>query len=352
MSPDRTKFFSRQILVPSIGPEGLERLSGSSVLVIGLGGLGAPASLQLACSGVGRVGLLDFDKVELTNLHRQTTFTLSDIGRFKTEATKEFLEARVPDLKVEIFTRIFDSNLSAEFLNSWDIVLDCTDTVSAKYWINDLCVSAGKPFVMASLYRTSAQFALFSSKPCYRCVYPNLEEVEIGNCVVGGVLGTLSTIAGAHQAALAIRYLLGPDKTPKDRLFQLEWDSPLYYETVMHADPNCSCCGSKRENSARTKIEIGLEEYLSEKRNPDVLLIDVRESEERSSRSIPDSIFFPLSEMEKGNLPDLPKESTLILICESGIRSKKAVTILSPHFSRVYSLSGGRRALLLGVDSL
>lgn len=348
MSPEQKKYFSRQTKLPFLGESGQNRLLQKSVLVIGLGGLGSPASLHLATSGVGRIGLWDFDTVELSNLHRQTAFTLSDIGRKKTETTKEYIEARVPGIRLETFTEIFSERIDQHIFKNWDIVLDCTDQIQAKYTINRFCIQNSKPLVTASVFRTSAQVAIFSphGKPCYKCLYPNLEGSELLSCEDGGVLGIQTAIAGLYQASFAIQHLLFPEKSPTHSAFQLEWESPLLYETFLEADPNCTECGSgKREETLRDEID--LKDWKEWKKDPKYILLDVRESEERKETPIVNSVFSPLSELSSSIALSFSKEKIYITICESGIRSKKAAKILKEAGLTAYSLQGGRKILAL-----
>lgn len=348
MSPEQKKYFSRQTKLPFLGESGQNGLLQKSALVIGLGGLGSPASLHLATAGVGRIGLWDFDTIELSNIHRQTAFTLSDIGRKKTDTTKEYIQARVPGIRLETFSEIFSEKIDPSIFKNWDIILDCTDQIQAKYSINRFCIQNAKPLVTASVFRTSAQIAIFSphGKPCYKCLYPNLEGSELLSCEDGGVLGVQTAIAGLYQASFAIQYLLFPDKSPTHSAFQLEWESPLLYETFLEADPNCTDCGSgKREETL--KDEIDLKDWKEYKKDPKYILLDVRESEERKETPIVNSIFSPLSELSITTALGFSKENIYITICESGIRSKKAAKILKEAGLTAYSLQGGRKILAL-----
>ncbi|MEI1279166.1 HesA/MoeB/ThiF family protein [Leptospira venezuelensis] len=348
MSPEQKKYFSRQTKLPFLGESGQTGLLQKSALVIGLGGLGSPASLHLATAGVGKIGLWDFDTVELSNLHRQTTFTLSDIGRKKTDTAKEYIQARVPGIQIETFTEFFSERINPSIFNNWDIILDCTDQIQAKYTINRFCIQNSKPLVTASVFRTSAQIAIFSpkGKPCYKCLYPNLEGSELLSCEDGGVLGVQTAIAGLYQASFAIQYLLFPEKSPTHSTFQLEWESPLLYETFLEADPNCTECGSGKKEETLLD-EIDLKDWKEWKKDPKYILLDVRESEERKETPIGNSIFSPLSELSINTALSFSNEKIYITICESGIRSQKAAKILKEAGLTAYSLQGGRKILAL-----
>ncbi|TGK00708.1 dinucleotide-utilizing protein [Leptospira semungkisensis] len=350
MTPEERKYFARQIKLPFLGEAGQESLRQKSALVIGLGGLGSPASLHLATAGVGRIGLWDFDTVELSNLHRQTAFTLSDIGRKKTEVTSEFLAARVPGLQTEIINEIFGDTVDEDRFKEWDIILDCTDQVPAKYAINRLSYKNKKPFVTGSVFRTSAQISIFSpeGKPCYKCMYPDLEDSELVSCAEGGVLGVQTAIAGMYQASLAIQYLLFPEKSPTRSSFQLEWESPLLYEVEIQADRHCTVCGEGNRKSNIQKEEIIFSEWIKLRKDPNSILLDVRESEEVSEFPIAETVHFPLSKIQFADFSQFSRDKLYITICESGMRSKKVTRTLQEKGFSSYSLQGGRK--IMGQD--
>ncbi|EMJ89093.1 HesA/MoeB/ThiF family protein [Leptospira meyeri] len=341
------QFFQRQIQVPEIGFVGQKKWKDSSVLVIGLGGLGCPAALHLSLAGIGRIGLVDFDLVEVPNLHRQTLFTLDDVGKPKTEVVAKKLSEHCPWLRVECFSELISESTKPELFNSWDIVLDCTDTITSKYAINDLCIKKSIPLVTASVFRTSAQFAIFSGegKPCYRCLFPDLQEGDTLNCSIGGVLGVQTALAGTYQTSLVLQYLLDPDNTDLTSVYFLEWNPPTLFQSKIDPNLGCPSCGSgkKEINFESDRLEIHVEDFLSYQTRGNVLLVDVREKEEADAQPIPGCFPLPLSELEKGFMPELQNNITLVCICETGVRSKKALTYL-PNNLEKYSLVGGRRA--------
>ncbi|TGK05487.1 dinucleotide-utilizing protein [Leptospira langatensis] len=347
MDPEERKYFSRQIKLPFLGEPGQEKLRASSALVIGLGGLGSPASLHLATAGIGKIGLWDFDTIELSNLHRQTAFTLSDLGKRKTDITAQFLTARVPGLKTEIFHEVFGDPIDEARFDAWDIILDCTDQVPAKYAINRLAHRKKKPFVTASVFRTSAQISIFSpeGKPCYKCLYPDLDGSDLLSCAEGGVLGIQTAIAGMYQASLAIQYLLFPERSPTRSSFQIEWESPLVYEVEIQADPHCTVCGEVKTTSSIPKEEITFSEWISLQEDPNTVLLDIRELKETLEFPISNSIFFPLSKIDDADFSPFSKNKIYIAVCESGMRSKRAARILQEKGFKSYSLQGGRRVL-------
>lgn len=348
MNTDKENFFQRQTLVPEIGTNGQKKWKESSVLIIGVGGLGCPSALQLALSGIGRIGLVDFDVVDASNLHRQTLFTWKDIGRKKTEVAAEVLKTHVPWLQTEIYSEFLNLNSNIDFLDTWDIVLDCTDTIIAKYTINDICLTKKIPLVTASVFKTSAQFAIFSGdgNPCYRCLFPNLSEGDTLSCNEGGVLGIQATLAGTYQASLVLQYLLNPTQINLNSVYFLEWNPISFYQSIVEKNPECKAC-SKHHQQMLTKSktqELDVEGFLKLKSNVSVILLDVRENEEIILSPIPNTFCFPLSELEKGNLPYLKDDQTIVCVCESGIRSMKALSYLT-NFKNKYSLIGGRKVL-------
>ncbi|MBM9547996.1 HesA/MoeB/ThiF family protein [Leptospira sp. 201903074] len=347
MGTEEESFFQRQIQVPEIGNLGQKRWRDSSVLVIGLGGLGCPAALQLALGGIGRIGLVDFDHVEVSNLHRQTLFTFRDLGLPKTEVVSKVLLEHCPWLQVECFSELVAEGTKPEILDGWDLVLDCTDTISSKYTINDLCNQKSIPLVTASVFRTSAQFAIFSEKgqPCYRCLFPNLKEGDTLNCKMGGVLGVQTALAGTYQASLALQYLLNPKVTELSSVYFMEWNPPTLYQSKIEADLDCPNCGKGKKETQiiLNEKELNPSEFITYQKKRNTLLVDVREKEETDSNPIPNTFLLPLSELERGYLPDFDKDLTIVCICETGVRSQKAVSYLQTK-GEIFSLKGGRRA--------
>ncbi|PJZ70067.1 hypothetical protein CH373_09735 [Leptospira perolatii] len=350
MDETRKSYFARQIRLPSFGEKGQEKLLSSSALVIGLGGLGTPAVMYLANSGVGKIGVMDFDTVEMSNLHRQPIYSLADLGKRKAQVTSDFLKNRTPEIEIKSFEFPFTEEIGSDFLKEWDVVLDCTDSLSSKMAANDLCVKAGKPFVFASVFRISAQIALFSGKgkPCYRCLYPNLENsASLMSCEDGGVLGIITGLAGMQQASFAIRSLLSQSENIEGKLFQLDWDSPVLYETKIQPNVKCTICSDKSKNLFEMKQlnpeEITFFEYSTLSKSEPTFLVDVREEDEQFAEPISGSCSLPLSQIEAGTRPSFPKDSTIVAICATGVRSKRAVSLLKSSYGSVYSFKGGKR---------
>ncbi|TGM34831.1 HesA/MoeB/ThiF family protein [Leptospira biflexa] len=348
MKSKKEIFFQRQCLVPEIGQEGQKKWNDASVLIIGLGGLGCPSALQLALAGVSRIGLVDFDVVEVSNLHRQTLFTWKDIGRKKTEVVSEVLKEHIPWIQIETFSEFLNSNSNTQIFETWDIVLDCTDTIISKYAINDFCLEKKIPLVTASVFRTSAQFAIFSGdgKPCYRCLFPNLSEGDTFSCNEGGVLGIQTSLAGNYQASLVLQYLLNPHQFELNTVYFIEWNPISFYQSKVEQDLQCPSCSEQRhlKRSEGNCLEIDQVGYLELKSKTSVILLDVREEEEVIHSPIPDAVWFPLSELEKGKSPPGISDQTIVCVCETGVRSLKATSYLT-NFQNKFSLIGGRRVL-------
>ena len=371
MEEYRSKYFERQMKVPAIGIDGQQRLETSSALVVGLGGLGCPAALQLATAGVGRIGIMDGDRVELTNLHRQTAYTVHDVGKPKTKCLAAFLRDRVPGIQIESIPSFFHAGIGGQALSDYSIILDCTDLIAAKCAISDAAIKAHRPLVTASVYRTSAQIALFSGSgnPCYRCLYPDIEAVSLASCSDVGVLAVQTALAGTYQASLAIRFLLNPDTIHTDRNYQLEWESMQIYETRIQGRKNCTACGvdaaGKRQSdrpSEASKLAPGSKTQSALRNNADqsmhvtweqvrswasegrLHLVDVREFDEIQENPIVDAQHFPLSRIRNGLSPERRADAILVLVCETGQRSMEAAIQLSSG-GPVHSILGGRRSL-------
>lgn len=230
--------YKRHIMLPEIGEDGQERLLGSSVLVIGAGGLGAPVLLYLAAAGVGRIGIVDFDKVDISNLQRQVIFSTDDIGRLKAEAAAERIRSLNPDLTVEAITEKFDTGNAKPIAGSYDIVLDATDNIETKYLINDTCVELGKPFVHAAVNQYGGNvMTVLPGSACMRCVFP--DAVKQKESSEYGILGAIPGIAGAVQAAEAIKVLTGAGEPLASRL--LTFDALTMNFVTIGLQPSESC---------------------------------------------------------------------------------------------------------------
>jgi sulfur-carrier protein adenylyltransferase/sulfurtransferase len=350
--------YSRQVRLPEIGPAGQAKLANGSVLVVGAGGLGSPAATYLAAAGVGRIGLVDFDRVDETNLHRQILYTTSDLGRPKLEAARERLHGLNPEVSVETHdTRLTSAN-ALDILRGYDVVLDGTDNFATRYLVNDACVLLGKPNVYGSVIRFEGQASVFSTSdgPCYRCLHPDPPPAHlVPSCAEAGVLGVLPGIIGTIQATEAIKIIVGAGETLAGRL--LLFDALRMTFRVIQLRRRC------HEHAAITKL-IDYEELcnpvnetnitpteLAERiSRGDVLLIDVREPYEWNAGHLETAQHIPLQQIPQ-RFGEIPKDRDVVMICRSGGRSEHARAFLANQgYTRVLNLVGGMGRWAQDVD--
>ena len=360
--------YSRQLVLPEIGPKGQQKLKNSSAVVIGAGGLGIPASVYLAAAGVGRVGIVDDDIVEKSNLHRQTVYSEADLGREKARVMGERLHEVNPHVEVAPLEVRLSSANAMEVLRSFDVVLDCTDNFPARYLINDACVLLGKPDVDASFFRFDGQASVCDAKrgPCYRCLFPEPPPPDtVQDCAVAGVLGVLPGIMGGIQAAQAINLLLENGRSLVGRLLLFNAADMSFSELRDGKNAGCPACGATPSVTSLIDYEEfcgvrgpakGVSDVtpLELKRmmgsGNGVVLLDVRERYEHEVSHIGGSKLIPLSELEK-RAGELRKVDEVVVYCHVGVRSARAVEYLaSLGFRRVWNLKGGIRAWAEEVD--
>src|ERR1700726_4877657 len=249
LSKDEILRYSRHLIMPEVGMEGQLKLKNSKVLLIGTGGLGAPLGLYLAAAGVGRLGLVDFDVVDMTNLQRQVTFGSSDIGKPKTEAARERLSSLNPDIQIDTFETKLTSDNALELFKDFDIIVDGTDNFPTRYLVNDACILLGKPNVYGSIFRFEGQVTVFGMPegPCYRCLYPEPPPPGlVPSCAEGGVLGVLPGIVGSIQAMETIKLLLKTGDSLVGRLLLFDALAMKFRELKLRKNPNCPMCGEHR----------------------------------------------------------------------------------------------------------
>ncbi|HUF36295.1 MAG TPA: molybdopterin-synthase adenylyltransferase MoeB [Gemmatimonadales bacterium] len=361
LSHAETLRYSRHLLLPEVGVEGQRKLKAARVLTIGAGGLGSPLSLYLAAAGVGTIGIVDFDVVDLTNLQRQIVHGTSTLGRPKLESARERLTDLNPNVKVESFEARLSSENALDIIREFDIVVDGTDNFPTRYLVNDACVLLGKPNVYGSIFRFEGQASVFYAKegPCYRCLYsepppPGL----VPSCAEGGVLGVLPGIIGSIQALETIKWIIGAGDSLVGRLVLFDALKLRFRELRLRKDPSCPICGDAPTIRELIDYEafcgIGaapayqgpevLVEALQEERGAkgeDLVLIDVREPHEWEIAHIEGAQLIPL-----GQLPDrigeLDGHAEIVTDCHKGARSMKALEILrGAGFGKVRSLAGG-----------
>src|SRR3954471_14885766 len=353
--------YSRHLLLPEVGVEGQRKLKAARVLTIGAGGLGSPLSLYLAAAGVGTIGIVDFDVVDLTNLQRQIVHGTSTLGKTKLESAKARLTDLNPNLKVESHDARLSAANALEIIREYDIVVDGTDNFPTRYLVNDACVLLDKPNVYGSIFRFEGQASVFYAKegPCYRCLYsepppPGL----VPSCAEGGVLGVLPGIIGSIQALETIKLIIGAGDSLIGRLVLFDALKLKFRELKLRKDPDCPLCGEHPTIHELIDYEafcgIGaapayqgpeivaeqLKDELSQK-GDDVILIDVREPHEWEIAHIEGARLIPLGQLPD-RIPELDGHAEIVTYCHKGSRSMKALEILrGAGHSRVRSLAGG-----------
>jgi molybdopterin/thiamine biosynthesis adenylyltransferase/rhodanese-related sulfurtransferase len=356
LTPSERSRYARHLILPQIGEEGQEKLKRASVVIVGAGGLGSPVALYLAAAGVGRIGLVDFDRVDVTNLHRQILYGTSDVGTPKLEAAQARLSDLNPDIRIETHEAMLSSSNAMETLDGYDLIVDGTDNFPTRYLVNDACVLLGKPNVYGSIFRFEGQVSLFDARhgPCYRCLYPEPPPPNlVPSCAEGGVLGVLPGVIGTIQATEAIKWITGAGESLLGRLLLFDALQMSFRQLRLRKDPECAICGEHptvRElidyegfcNPATTHDVTPAE--LTHMR--DALLIDVREPHEWNAGHIEGARHIPLRQLPH-NLESIPRDQDVILYCHVGSRSAMALEMLrGAGFQRARHLKGGYAAWL------
>jgi sulfur-carrier protein adenylyltransferase/sulfurtransferase len=374
LSNEEVMRYSRHLIMPEVGMDGQLKLKQAKVLCIGTGGLGAPLGLYLAAAGVGRIGLVDFDSVDLTNLQRQILFGTSDIGRPKIEAATERLRNLNPDIQIDRFTTRLTSENALDLLKDYDVVVDGTDNFPTRYLVNDACVILGKPNVYGSIFRFEGQITIFGAPggPCYRCLYPEPPPPGlVPSCAEGGVLGVLPGIVGAIQAAETLKLIIGRGQPLIGRLLLFDALAMRFRELKLRKNPECPVCGERRtitklidyaefcgvrgeeaKSPAQTTVpEIAPRELKSRlDRGDDLFVLDVREPHEYQICNLGGHLI-PLGELSR-RVNELDSAREIVAHCRSGKRSAEAVEFLrSAGFRKVLNLKGGILAWSDEVDA-
>ena len=369
LAHDEVLRYSRHLLLPEVGVEGQQRLKAARVLCVGAGGLGSPALLYLAAAGVGTIGLVDFDTVDLTNLQRQIAHGTADVGRRKTESAADRVAALNPHVSVEAHDVRLSSENALDLIARYDIVLDGSDNFPTRYLVNDACALAGRPYVYGSIFRFEGQASVFDAArgPCYRCLHPEPPPPGlVPSCAEGGVLGVLPGIIGSIQALETIKLILGAGSSLVGRLILFDALRMGFRELELRKDPECPLCGERPTVRELIDYEafcgVGSEPQLS---GPEVtpvmlrdelaaaggpLLIDVREPGEWEIVHLPGADLIPLGELP-AVLSRLDPRRPIVTYCHHGMRSMKAREILrGAGFHDVRSLAGGIDAWAREVD--
>jgi adenylyltransferase/sulfurtransferase len=375
LSPREVARYSRHLIMPEVGMEGQKRLKASRVLLIGAGGLGSPLGLYLAAAGVGRIGLVDFDVVDFSNLQRQVLHATTDVGRPKLHSAKDRLEAINPEVQIDLYeTRLTSAN-AISIVEPYDVVIDGTDNFPTRYLVNDACVILGKPNVYGSIFRFDGQASVFypPQGPCYRCLYPEPPPPgEVPSCAEGGVLGILPGLIGCIQATEGIKLLLSNGSPLIGRLLLYDALQMSFQEFKVRRNPKCPACGDHpsitklidydqfcgvrgQETPTTAAADAAWNTSVQElKRRLDsrdhVFILDVRNPEEFQICRIPGSSLIPLPELAR-RFHELDKNQEIVVHCKSGVRSLKALQFLREKgFQRIKNLKGGIVAWAETID--
>lgn len=369
--------YSRHLILPEVGMEGQQRLKAAKVLCVGTGGLGSPLLLYLAAAGVGTLGLVDFDTVDASNLHRQVIHSTPDIGRPKLDSAAEKLQALNPDLKIEKFETMLTSANAMEIMKDFDIVADGTDNFQTRYLVNDACVLSGKPNVYGSIFRFEGQASVFATEdgPCYRCLYPEPPPPGlVPSCAEGGVLGILPGLVGVIQATEVVKLILGTGEPLIGRLLLVDSLGMRFRELKLKKNPECPVCGTHptvtelidydqfcgivppaKETTQVANMQNGVPQIGPEElkrrqtAGEDVYVLDVREPHEFQIANIGGNLI-PLNDLPQ-RVGELDREKNIVVHCKMGGRSQKAAEFLQQQgFRHVENLAGGITAWSEKVD--
>ena len=365
LSNQEVERYSRHLIMPEVGMDGQLKLKAASVLCIGAGGLGSPVAMYLAAAGVGRLGLVDFDVVDYSNLQRQVIHGTPDVGRSKLESARDTLVAINPEVAIDLHETALSSSNAFDVLGDYDIVVDGTDNFPTRYLVNDACVLLRKPNVFGSIFRFEGQASVFATKqgPCYRCLYPEPPPPGlVPSCAEGGVLGILPGVVGTIQATETVKLIIGVGEPLINRFMIYDALRMKFRELKLRRDPECPVCGDRPTvtqlidyeqfcgitpaspvlDDSTSGDDVTVEELkLFIDNNDGVFLLDVREPQEHQICSIPGSVLIPLGELPN-RISELGGHEDVVVHCKSGVRSAKAVKILSDAgFQKVRNLSGG-----------
>ncbi|HXO88347.1 MAG TPA: molybdopterin-synthase adenylyltransferase MoeB [Candidatus Acidoferrales bacterium] len=372
LSKEEIMRYSRHLIMPEVGMEGQLKIKAAKVLCIGTGGLGAPLGLYLAAAGVGRIGLVDFDVVDSTNLQRQVLFGTQDVGKPKTEAAANRLRDLNPDIQIDTFETQLTSANALELFNDYDIIVDGTDNFPTRYLVNDASVMTGKLNVYGSIFRFEGQITVFGAPdgPCYRCLYPEPPPPGlVPSCAEGGVLGVLPGIVGTIQAAEALKLIIGKGDPLIGRLLLFDALAMKFRELKLRKNPDCPVCGThptqkglidyaefcgvrgEEAPSTVTNIpEITPKELKARlDKGDDIYVLDVREPHEYQICNI-NGHLIPLGELPQ-RVHELDSSKEIVAHCKSGKRSAQAVEFLrGAGFKKIQNLKGGILAWSDEVD--
>jgi len=367
LNAEEIKRYSRHLIMPEVGMDGQRKIKAGSVLCIGAGGLGSPAAMYLAAAGVGRIGIVDFDVVDYSNLQRQLLHTTNDVGRTKLASAKDKINALNPHVQVETYEEALSSDNAMRLFKGYDVILDGTDNFPTRYLVNDACVLMGIPNAYGSIFRFEGQASVFATKdgPCYRCLYPEPPPPGlVPSCAEGGVLGVLPGVIGVIQATESIKLLSGIGQPLIGRFLIYDALNMKFRELKLRRDPDCPVCGTHptvtklidydqfcgivqpaQDHSAGATVSateitaVELKKKLDAGETP--FILDVREPNEYQINKIAGSTLIPLGELPR-RYQELPRDREIISQCKSGARSARAQDFLKTvGFTNVKNLKGG-----------
>jgi len=373
LTRDEILRYSRHLLIPEVGLEGQKKLKGSSVLIIGTGGLGSPVALYLAAAGIGRIGLVDYDVVDSTNLQRQIIHGTSTIDKLKVESARDRMLDVNPDIEVEVYNEPFTSENAMRIAQDYDILIDGTDNFPTRYLTNDVSVFLGKPNVYGSIFRFDGQASVFYAKegPCYRCLFPEPPPPGlVPSCAEGGVLGVLPGTIGTIQATEALKVLLGIGSPLTGKLLLYNALDMSFDFVTLKKNPKCRVCGPDAdikelvdyeefcgvpghdhdEGSAGVEWDITAPELSERLQGNHLKLLDVREPHELEISALPGATNIPLGTLA-ARMSELNSADEMVIFCKAGTRSARALELLvTAGFKKVKNLKGGINAWAQEVD--
>jgi len=374
LSNDEILRYSRHLLIPDVGLEGQQKLKASSVLVIGSGGLGSPVALYLAAAGVGRIGLVDYDVVDFSNLQRQIIHGESRLGDLKVASARDRMLDLNPEIQVDIYNQLLTSDNAFEIAEPYQVIIDGTDNFPTRYLVNDLCVLTGKTNIYGSIFRFDGQASVFDAErgPCYRCLFPEPPPPGlVPSCAEGGVLGVLPGTIGSIQATEALKVLLDIGDPLIGQLLLYDALEMSFQKVKLQKNPDCLVCSDHpevtelidyeafcgmpahdhEEGSAGADWDITAEELADQlKGGSELTLIDVREPHELEISQLENAELIPLGQLAS-RMSELDSAEDIVLFCKAGTRSTRALEILaSAGFRKVKNLKGGINAWARRVD--
>lgn len=364
--------YSRHLMIPEVGLAGQRQLKAAAVLLVGTGGLGSPLALYLAAAGIGRIGVVDYDVVDDSNLQRQVIHDTGRVGMLKVESARQRMLALNPHIQVEAYNEVFSADNAFRLAEGYDVLVDGTDNFPTRYLINDLCVLTGRPYVYGSIFRFEGQVSVFDARrgPCYRCLFPDPPPPGmIPSCAEGGVFGVLPGTVGTIQATEVIKLILGFGEPLIGKLLLYD-ASDMSFQTVhLQKNPGCKVCGdhptvtglidyeqfcgvpTRRHDQPADVGEVTARELAAcLQQGLPLVLLDVREEVEQQVSRLPGARLIPLGQLPT-RLAELDPNAEVITFCRTGVRSVQAVGVLrAAGFQRVRSLQGGINAWARDVD--